>query len=43
MELMQQGGWNSQQMAKRYSNISAVHLANKMKLQLNVGGSNYKY
>jgi hypothetical protein len=31
MELMQQGGWNSQQMAKRYSNISPVHLANKMK------------
>jgi hypothetical protein len=28
---MQQGGWNSQQMAKRYSNISPVHLANKMK------------
>jgi integrase len=43
MELMQQGGWNSQQMAKRYSNISAVHLANKMKLQLNVGGSNFRY
>lgn len=31
MELMQQGGWSSQQMAKRYSNISPVHLANKMK------------
>jgi len=30
MELMQQGGWNSQQMAKRYSNISPTHLANKM-------------
>jgi integrase len=32
MELMQQGGWSSQQMAKRYSNISPVHLANKMKI-----------
>ena len=32
MELMQQGGWSSQQMAKRYSNISSVHLANKMKI-----------
>jgi integrase len=32
MELMQQGGWSSQQMAKRYSNISPTHLANKMKL-----------
>ena len=31
MELMQQGGWSSQQMAKRYSNISPTHLANKMK------------
>jgi integrase len=31
MELMQQGGWSSQQIAKRYSNISATHLANKMK------------
>jgi integrase len=31
MELMQQGGWSSQQMAKRYSNISSIHLANKMK------------
>ena len=31
MELMQQAGWSSQQMAKRYSNISAKHLANKMK------------
>jgi len=31
MELMQQGGWNSQQMAKRYSNISPTHLANKMR------------
>ena len=33
MELMQQGGWSSQQMAKRYSNISPSHLANKMKQQ----------
>ena len=32
MELMQQGGWSSQQMAKRYSNISPTHLANKMKI-----------
>ena len=32
MELMQQGGWSSQQMAKRYSNISPTHLAKKMKL-----------
>ena len=32
MELMQQGGWSSQQMAKRYSNISPTHLANKMRL-----------
>jgi hypothetical protein len=31
MELMQQGGWSSQQMAKRYSNISSTYLANILK------------
>jgi integrase len=31
MELMQQGGWSSAGMAKRYANISPKHLAKKLK------------
>ena len=30
MELMQQGGWTSGAMAKRYANISVKHLAKKL-------------
>jgi len=30
MELMQQGGWSSASMAKRYANISVKHLAKKL-------------
>jgi len=30
MELMQQGGWSSGAMAKRYANISPRHLAKKL-------------
>jgi hypothetical protein len=31
MELMEQGGWTSAAMAKRYANISPKHLAAKLK------------
>jgi hypothetical protein len=30
MELMEQGGWSSAAMAKRYANISPKHLAKKL-------------
>ena len=43
MELMEQGGWTSGAMAKRYANISPKHLADKLADKIKLMGEKVEY